>query len=57
VLTRESTYPREDVVTIRAEVDVIRQSLGELRTELRQAADALGRTEARLTDTITHTRS
>lgn len=57
VLTRESTHPREDVVTIRAEVDVIRQSLGELRTELRQAADALGRTEARLTDTITHTRS
>ena len=57
VLTRESTHPREDVVTIRAEVDVIRQSLGDLRTELRQAADALGRTEARLTDTITHTRS
>lgn len=57
VLTRESTHPREDVVTIRAEVDVIRQSLGELRTELRQAADALGRTETRLTDTITHTRS
>lgn len=57
VLTRESTHPREDVVSIRAEADETRQSLGELRTELRQAADALVRTEARLTDTITHTRS
>jgi hypothetical protein len=57
VLTRESTHPREDVVTIRAEVDGIRKSLGELRTELRHAEEALGRTEARLTDTITHTRS
>jgi hypothetical protein len=57
VLTRESTHPREDVVTIRAEVDGIRQSLGELRTELRHAGEALGRTEARLADTITHTRS
>jgi 4-hydroxybenzoate polyprenyltransferase len=37
VLTRESTHPREDVVTIRAEVDGIRKSLGELRTELRDA--------------------
>jgi hypothetical protein len=57
VLTRESTHPREDVVTIRAEVDVIRQSLGELRTELRHSGETLGRTEAALTDTITHTRS
>ena len=56
-LTRESTHPREDVVTIRAEVDGIKRSLGDLRTELRQAAEALGRTEARLTDTIAHTRS
>ena len=57
VLTRESTHPREDVVTIRAEVDGIRKSLGELRTELRDAGEGLGRTEARLADTITHTRS
>jgi uncharacterized membrane protein (Fun14 family) len=56
VLARESTHPREDVVTIRAEVDTIRKSLGELRAELRHAGEALGRTEARLTDTITHTR-
>lgn len=56
-LTRESTHPREDVVTIRAEVDGIKRSLGDLRTELRHAAEALGRTEARLTDTIAHTRS
>jgi hypothetical protein len=56
-LTRESTHPREDVVTIRAEVDGIKRSLGDLRTEVRHAAEALGRTEARLTDTIAHTRS
>lgn len=56
-LTRESTHPREDVVTIRAEVDGIKRSLGELRTEVRHAGEALGRTEARLTDTIAHTRS
>lgn len=56
-LTRESTHPREDVVTIRAEVDGIKRSLGDMRTELRHAAEALGRTEARLTDTIAHTRS
>jgi len=56
-LTRESTHPREDVVTIRAEVDGIKRSLGDLRTELRHASEALSRTEARLTDTIAHTRS
>jgi chromosome segregation ATPase len=57
VLTRESTHPREDVVTIRAEADGIRQSLGELRTGVREAGEALGRAEARLTDTVTHARS
>ena len=56
-LTRESTHPREDVVTIRAEVDGIKRSLGDLRTEFRHASEALSRTEARLTDTIAHTRS
>jgi hypothetical protein len=57
VLTRESTHPREDVATIRAELDGIRKSLAALRTGLQKAGEALGRTEARLTDTITHTRS
>jgi hypothetical protein len=57
VLTRESTHPREDVVTLRGELDGIKQSLGELQTEMRKAGDDLRRTEATLTDAIGHARN
>jgi hypothetical protein len=56
-LTRESTHPREDVVTLRGELDGIKQSLGELQTEIRKAGDDLRRTEATLTDAIAHGRN
>jgi hypothetical protein len=55
-LTREATHPREDVVTIRAELDKIKESLGELQAGARQAGDDLRRAEAALTDAIAHTR-
>ena len=55
VLTRESTHPREDVVTLRVELDGIKQSLEELRTGTRKGEDDLRRTEAALTDAIAHT--
>lgn len=57
VLTRESTHPREDVVTIRAELDGIKQSLEELRTQARAGVDDLRRAEAALTDAIAHART
>jgi hypothetical protein len=57
VLTRESTHPREDVVTLRADLDVIKQSLEALRAEARKAGDDLRRTEAQLTDAIAHARA
>jgi hypothetical protein len=57
VLTRESTHPREDVVTLRAELDGIQQSLEELRTGTRKGEDDLRRAEAALTDAIAHARS
>jgi hypothetical protein len=55
-LTREATHPREDIVTLRTELDEIKQSLKELQAGTRQAGDDLRRTEATLTDTIAHTR-
>jgi Na+/melibiose symporter-like transporter len=57
VLTRESTHPREDVVTLRGELDGIKQSLRELRTEMRKAGNDLHHTEATLTDVIAHDRN
>jgi hypothetical protein len=57
VLTRESTHPREDVETIRGELDGIRQSLEQLRTDTRKGADDLRHTEAALTDAIAHART
>jgi hypothetical protein len=57
VLTRQSTHPREDVVTLREELDGIKQSLGELQAGMRNAADDLRHTEATLTDVIAHGRN
>jgi hypothetical protein len=57
VLTRESTHPREDVATIRAELDAIKESIGELRTQARQAGGDLRHAEATLADTIAHARN
>jgi hypothetical protein len=56
-LTRESTLPREDVATIRAELDAVKQSIGELRTQARQAGDDVRHAEATLADTIAHARN
>lgn len=55
VLTRESTHPRDDVATLRAQVDDIKRSVSELRAGMRLTADDLRRTEAALADTIAHT--
>ena len=56
VLTRESTYPRDDVATLRALVDDVRQSVNELQAGMRLTTDDLRRTEAALADAIAHTR-
>ncbi len=50
VFTRESTYPRDDVVALRERVD-------EAGALLRQTADDVHRTQAAFADTIEHTRS
>jgi hypothetical protein len=57
VLTRESTHPRADVVTLRDELAGIKRTLEELRTDTREAGDDLRRTEAALTDAIAHART
>lgn len=56
VLTRESTYPRDDVATLLHRTDMMEQSAGELRRQLRNANDDLRRTESELTDGIAHAR-
>ncbi len=59
-LTRESTHPREDVVSLKVKVDFAADALKELQAELRQAqrgaADDLRRTESTLAGDIAHTR-
>ena len=50
VFTRESTHPRDDVITLRARMD-------EVGARARQTADDLHRTRATLADTIQHTRN
>ena len=50
VFTRESTHPRDDVITLRARMD-------EVCALARHTADDLDRTEATLADTIQHTRN
>ena len=56
VLTRESTHPRDDVATLRAQADDIKRSVSELRAGMKLTADDHRRTEAALADTIAHTR-
>jgi hypothetical protein len=56
VLTRESTYPRDDVATLLRRVDMMEQSADELRRQLRNASEDLRRTESALTDGIGHAR-
>jgi hypothetical protein len=50
VFTRESMQPRDDVITLRERMD-------EVSALARQSADELYRTQAKLADTIEHTRS
>ena len=50
VFTRESTHPRDDVITVRTRMD-------EVSARARQTADDLHRTQATLADTIQHTRN
>jgi hypothetical protein len=57
VLVRESTHPRDDVATLRAQVDQVKLSVRELRAEVQQTGGELRRTEATLADTIAHTRT
>lgn len=56
LLTREAALPREDAVTLRAELDALKRFVGELQAQVRQRDADLRRTEATLTDTIAHTR-
>jgi len=56
VLTRESMYPRDDVATLLHRADMMEQSADELRLQLRNANEALRRTESALTDGIAHAR-
>ncbi len=57
VLGRESTHPRDDVATLRGEIDEVKVWVRDLRAEVRQTAGDLQRTEATLADTIAHTRT
>ena len=56
VLTRESTYPRDDVATLRERADMIQHSVHELRLDLQDAGEDLRRTESALADGIAHAR-
>jgi hypothetical protein len=57
VLTREGTHPRDDVASLRGQVDQVKQSVRELRAEVQQNGGDLRRAEAALADTIAHTRT
>jgi hypothetical protein len=57
VLTKESTHPRDDVVTLRERIDQVMVTVKELRAEVHQTAGDLRRAEATLADTIAHTRT
>jgi hypothetical protein len=56
VLSRESSYPRDDVATLLHRSDMMEQSADELRLQLRNANEDLRRTESALTDGIAHAR-
>lgn len=59
-LTRETTHPREDVVSLKLRVDVAADAIKELQADLRQAqrdaADDVRRIESTLADDIAHVR-
>jgi hypothetical protein len=56
VLTRESVHPREDVASLRAEVDTADRAVQELRTGMQNVHADLRRTESALADGIAHAR-
>lgn len=56
VLTRESTHPRDDVATLRRQVDIVAAAQRELRAELGGVRDDLGHAQAVLAGDITHAR-
>jgi hypothetical protein len=56
VLTRQSTHPRDDVATLRAQAAALKQSIDELQSGLKRAGEDLRRTEAALADRIAHAR-
>jgi hypothetical protein len=56
VLTRETTYPRDDVASLKRRADRTDQAVGELRAELRRVHEDLRRTESALAGDITHAR-
>jgi len=56
VLTRESTYPRDDVATLLHRADMMEEAADEQRRQLRNANTDLRRTESALTDGIAHAR-
>jgi hypothetical protein len=59
-LSRESTLPRDDSATLRADLDALRETVKQLRAEIpqlhRNLTDDLRRTEAKLTAEVAHTR-
>jgi hypothetical protein len=56
VLTRESSYPRDDVATLLRRADMMEESADELRLQLRSTNTDLRRSESELTDRIAHAR-
>jgi len=54
VLTRESTHPRDDVAALLRRVDMLDQSVGELRRHQQHTNEDLRRTESVLTEAIAH---
>ncbi len=56
VLGQEGTHPRDDVATLRDEVDRLKLSVRELRAEVLRTDGDLRHTEATLADTVAHTR-
>jgi signal transduction histidine kinase len=56
VLSRESTYPREDVATLQEKMDTLEQDVERLEARLAHASEDLRRTEAGLADSIAHAR-
>ncbi len=54
VLTRESTLPRDDVVTLRQKVEQLEQAVDDLRTGLEHGRDDLRARESALAGSIAH---